>query len=333
MLEAIARADIITTSVGPNILPRVAPVIADGLLQRASTNPTGNGVTIVACENMLRGSTQLKTHVERALQEKSISPTAIDSSQVGFADCAVDRIVPPFEGADLLDVGVEGFYEWVVEDCDIKGEVKAKGIKGMQCVSKLQPFLERKLYTLNCGHAILAYIGYHKGLTTMLDAVSDNFAHQVVRAALEESGAGLVRRHSEFFSEEGHKQYIERTMIRYANPNLRDILTRVGRTPIRKLSPGERLMGAVQMCKENQVSTDNLLIGMAAAFFFDVKEDEESQQLLTMLKKEGIEKAIQQTTGLGPSSKESKAIIKAYHDFGGRKSSVVDHPYHEMSRL
>ncbi|MFB4475033.1 mannitol-1-phosphate 5-dehydrogenase, partial [Oceanobacillus caeni] len=51
VVEAITKADIITTAVGPNILAIISELIAKGLRERAKTNP--KELNLIACENMI----------------------------------------------------------------------------------------------------------------------------------------------------------------------------------------------------------------------------------------------------------------------------------------
>ncbi|MCV5276767.1 mannitol-1-phosphate 5-dehydrogenase, partial [Escherichia coli] len=69
-------------------------------------------LNIIACENMVRGTTHLKGEVYKHL-DKSLHAKA--DELVGFVDSAVDRIVPPAEAAndDPLEVTVESFSEWI----------------------------------------------------------------------------------------------------------------------------------------------------------------------------------------------------------------------------
>jgi mannitol-1-phosphate 5-dehydrogenase len=76
--ERLAEADLITTAVGPSVLPVIASAIAKGLLERARLG--GAPVNVIACENMVGAS--------QALRDFVIS---------GFPNAAVDRIVPEYE--------------------------------------------------------------------------------------------------------------------------------------------------------------------------------------------------------------------------------------------
>ena len=61
VVDAIAQADLVTTAVGPNILPFISGLIAEGLRKRVQSND--KPLNIIACENMIGGSTFLKEKV------------------------------------------------------------------------------------------------------------------------------------------------------------------------------------------------------------------------------------------------------------------------------
>ena len=56
VIQAIAEADILTTAIGPNILPHIAELIAKGLEARQQY-PDKPAIDVIACENMIGGST------------------------------------------------------------------------------------------------------------------------------------------------------------------------------------------------------------------------------------------------------------------------------------
>ncbi len=78
---------------------------------------------------------------------------------------------PPSESAthDPLEVTVETFSEWIVDKTQFKGALP--NIPGMELTDNLMAFVERKLFTLNTGHAITAYLGKQTGLQTIRDAI------------------------------------------------------------------------------------------------------------------------------------------------------------------
>lgn len=116
VIKAIASADIITTAIGPNILPFIAELIAKGIeARKAAGNNTP--IDVLACENMIGGSQYLYQEVKKYL---SADDLVFAEQYVGFPNAAVDRIVPAQTHEDPLFVVVEPFNEWVVETSRMK---------------------------------------------------------------------------------------------------------------------------------------------------------------------------------------------------------------------
>src|SRR5699024_3697519 len=107
-----------------------------------------------------------------------------------FPDAAVDRIVPNQENENILEVSVEPYYEWVVEDQHIKGE--KPNVTGIHYVHDLKPYIERKLFTVNTGQDSCAYIGNYLYYTTIKEAMYDYKIQNNMKGALMESGEALV---------------------------------------------------------------------------------------------------------------------------------------------
>ena len=63
----------------------------------------------------------------------------------------------------------------------------------MNPADNLIAYIERKLFTLNTGHAITAYLGRMKGYMTICQSISDEHIHTIVKAAMRESGRGWWR--------------------------------------------------------------------------------------------------------------------------------------------
>ena len=142
VIAEIAGAEIITTAVGVVILPRIAPAIAKGIAARRAAGVEAP-LNIIACENAVRASSQLKEHVLALLEGED---KAYCEKWVGFPDCSVDRIVPPVRSENPIDVVVEAFYEWNVEQASFVGEVPQ--IAGMNLADNLLASVERKQVTL-----------------------------------------------------------------------------------------------------------------------------------------------------------------------------------------
>ncbi|GAA0134391.1 mannitol-1-phosphate 5-dehydrogenase [Paenibacillus sp. YSY-4.3] len=287
--EAVAEADIVTTAVGVSVLKHIAAAIAKGIELRLSRS--ARPLHVIACENAIGGSTQLKNHVYDHLSETAKGQA---DQSIDFPNAAVDRIVPLQQHEDPLLVTVEPFYEWTVDRSAMRGEFKE--IAGVHYVDQLLPYIERKLFTVNTGHCIAAYHGYLKGYETIQEAMKDPAVVSEVRGALEESGAMLVKTYS--FDADSHKQYIEQILERFINPYLTDEIARVGRSPIRKISPNDRLVRPARLANELGIPVPHLTKAVAAALLFDESSDPESVELQSYVREQGVHAAIEKYTEL-----------------------------------
>ena len=310
-VEEIATADLVTTAVGPNILPRIAPTVARGIERRMAAGCTAP-LDVIACENAVRGTAQLKKAVYESLSDEA---KAFADQYVCFADCAVDRIVPPVRSANPIDVVVERYFEWDVEKGGLKGE---PNVPGMTLVDRLDAYIERKLFTLNTGHAITAYLGCLRGCATIDEAIGKDDIRAIVGAAMRESGAGLIRKHG--FDPAAHETYINTILGRFRNPHLHDDVTRVGREPLRKLSAGDRLAKPMMTAHGYGLPVGHLLAGMAAALCYDNPQDAQSVELQRLIETKGVREAAAETTGLTEAALLDR-IAALYDTLHGQKAA------------
>ena len=229
VVDEIVNAEMITTAVGVRILRFVAPAIAKGIAARKAAGVEAP-LNIVACENAIRATSQLKELTYALLDAET---AAWADSHVGFADCSVDRIVPPVRSENPIDVVVENFYEWNVEEKSFVGG--APQIEGMNLADNLLAYIERKLFTLNTGHAITAYLGQRKGYKTIDESIADPEIYATVKAAMQQSGEGLIRKFG--FDHDAHFAYIDKIIKRFRNPYLKDDVTRAAAQAFRERPP------------------------------------------------------------------------------------------------
>ena len=276
----INDATLVTTAVGPPVLEILAPLLARSLAARYRAG--GAPLNIIACENMVRGSSFLKEKVLAAAGDDA----ALIDANTGFVDCAVDRIVPPVRGgdADPLAVTVEVFSEWIVDSTQFKGAVPA--IAGMIATDKLMAFIERKLFTLNTGHTALAYFGQLVGKKTVGEAMQDDAVRQAAEAVMKESGAVLIRRYA--FDPAAHRAYIDKILKRFANPYLHDDIDRVARQPLRKLGAQERFIKPLNGMLEYDLPHDATVRAIAATLHYHNPDDPQAVEMQYYRQAHGI---------------------------------------------
>ena len=287
VIAEIATAEVVTTAVGPNILRFVAPVIAAALSKRDPSLPP---LAVMACENAINATDRLRDSVVDSIENPS------DLHRAVFANTAVDRIVPGQPAGAGLDVTVESFFEWAVERHPFGGDVPV--IPEAHFVDDLAPYIERKLFTVNTGHATTAYHGFLAGAGSISEAIGIPAVLAEVRAVLAETKELLVARHE--FAPEVQQEYIEANLLRFANEEFTDTVVRVGREPLRKLSRNERFVGPAAALAERGLSSAALVRAIGAALRFDVPDDQQSVELLALLASTSAHGFTLQVTGLEP---------------------------------
>lgn len=288
LTSEIATAEIVTTAVGPTILRFIAPHIIAALRQR---DPQREPLQVMACENAINATDILQDAVIALADEGEWAEL---SGRAVFANTAVDRIVPGQSADAGLDVVVESFFEWVIERGPF-GDA-APVIPDATFVDDLAPYIERKLFTVNTGHAATAYLGFAAGHETIAAALADPAVADAVGAALEETSTLLVQKHG--LDPDAQRAYREKILLRFTNPYLEDTVQRVGRQPLRKLSRHERFIGPAAELAERGLAVAGLLNAVVAALDFDDAGDEQSVQMLGLLAEASAPAFVSEVMGL-----------------------------------
>ncbi|MDN3496305.1 mannitol-1-phosphate 5-dehydrogenase [Planococcus sp. APC 4015] len=303
VVDEIAGANIVTTAVGPTILKFVAPHIVEGLALR---DPAAPPLQIMACENAINATDLLRDEII-ALAGDTWDALA---GRAVFANTAVDRIVPGQPAGGGVDVTVEPFYEWAIERLPFGDE--PPNIPGAHFVDDLAPYIERKLFTVNTGHASTAYFGAQAGVEKISDALADPQIAAKVEAVLEETSALLVVKHG--LDPQTQADYRATILRRFRNDALPDTVWRVGRQPLRKLSRHERFVGPAAEAAEQGLPVDALVAAMAAALAFDDAEDAQSVDLQRQIREQDAESFTASVTGLEPAHplfSRVRAVVEA----------------------
>ncbi len=304
LAEDIREAEVLTTAVGVATLPHIAPVIAQGIALRADEK-NAKSLHIIACENAIRGTSQLKELVKQHLSSEQIAHM---EEHVGFLDCEVDCIVPPQDNAELTDVSVEKDYEWVVEKRELKD---ALAIEGMSLVDVIEPYLERKLYTLNGAFVSSSHLGWLYGLKISNDAAAHPEIVGTTKTFIAEVQALLLADHLTF-TEEEIVAYGELSYERMVNPYVIDSVFRHGRDPLRKLAVDERLIAPLIKMRDHKLPYQAHATAVAAALLYDYPGDEQALALQERIASEGVEEVLLAVTTIDPTSEEGVLILAEY---------------------
>jgi mannitol-1-phosphate 5-dehydrogenase len=292
--EAVARAEIGATAVGAAVLRHIAPAIAGGIARRKQAGVTAP-LNLIVCENLKGAAAILRDLVRAALPTDHHSFMA---AHIGFVDTVIARMVPPLtpelRAQDPSLILVEPYKELPVDRAGFVGDPPA--IVGMIPHAPFAFFTERKLYIHNAGHAVLAYLGYQAGYEYGYQALADDEIYFQARGAMMESALALTRKyHPPAGSLEAN---IADLLTRFANRTLGDTILRLGRDPLRKLAPADRLVGAARNALAQGVTPTHLVTGIAAALCFDHPGDPIAQELQARLRQDGAGAVLQDVCGL-----------------------------------
>ena len=309
VVEAIKEADLVTTAIGPNILPFIAELIAKGIKERRLAENTQE-IDIIACENMIGGSEFLKTKVLEFLDD---ADKEYVEKYVGFPNAAVDRIVPNQKHEDPLFVVVEPFKEWVIDESQMKNP--SLKLDGVHYADNLEPFIERKLFSVNTGHATVAYTGAYYDYKTIDEALTDERVLSALKGVQEETRNLLVAKWD--FDMADLEEYHEKIISRFTNTHISDEISRVARTPIRKLGYDERFIRPIRELNDRGLSYDNHLATVGKVFVYNDPEDAQSVELMEKFVNQPVADVIQEVTSLTDAKLLSE--IKDQIEFAGNK--------------
>ena len=209
--EKLAKADLITTSVGPKFVKDIFNLV--------SSTKTEKIQTFIAFENMYRASTSNST--ESGL------------SKLVLIDAVVDKIVPP-QNITSLDVIVEEYGSIILDN-----NVNTKPLNESKIVSysNYEHEFYKKLWLLNGLHLKLAYFGLSRNIKYIHEILNN---HEGLEFA-EKSIDSLSRAYRLFSnSTEDLNDFKQTILNRFSMPEIQDEVTRIARNPQIKFSKDER---------------------------------------------------------------------------------------------
>ena len=258
-VEALVSADVAATAVGGTRLAEIAPLIATALARRiALDRPPLN---LLLCENLHAAAS-----VMRGLLAGLAGVSAADlDAHLGLLETSVDRTIPvvsaEIRAVDRSIMIADPYRPLPYDIAAVRGPgFDVPGIAGDPSV----PFAyygERKLYVHNLGHAMTAYLGERAGVDLLCDAIVIPDVNRFVRRAMVESSAALAGAYTRPL--QPLLDLVDDLLDRFADRTLPDPVARVGRHPVRKTSPGDRLLGPYMSAVRQGLSSAHLSLAVA----------------------------------------------------------------------
>lgn len=314
-----AAAQAAGTAVGVKSLAAIAPLIAIGIQERMKSNP--RPLDIYMCENSLDAAGTLRDAVFTLLDAPSRSWA---HANIGFVGTSVARMVPPpgrFAGEDPLLVVADAFHELPYDASATRASPLA--VRGMRGVSNFPAEVERKLFTHNLGHAALGYLGHLKGYVHVHEPFADPELASVFDGALDETSLALLSKHAGDLDPAEHAAVRKDVRVRFGNPLLGDMIRRVARDPMRKLGPGDRLVGSIRLCLSQGTFPACVCRVCAAALLYDAPDDPDAVHLQELITRTGVEATLLSVSGVDPASPEGREVISSFGELAARRQRAT----------
>jgi fructuronate reductase len=237
--DAQVSADIEALRHGPEEPPATVPGrLVAGLMarRRADAGP----LSVVPCDNLADNGTAVAQVVTDLAERIDADLADWVRGSVDFPTTVVDRITPRATDAtadsvqrhlgvhDRCPVVTEPFTEWVLNG-QFPGGRPRWDEAGATFVDDVTPFEQRKLWLLNGGHSLLAYVGSIHGHTTVFDAVTDEGCLDLMQQWWDEAARHLRLPEDEIAA------YCDALIRRFANPAIRHPLAQIAADGSQKL--------------------------------------------------------------------------------------------------
>lgn len=203
--------------------PALAQLILEGLRWRQSQGL--EGLTVASCDNLQSNGHRLKALL-MAQSNNDALRYWIDT-HCAFPCSMVDRIVPATHEAiqraaieqlgvqDPTALGVEAFWEWVIEDRFVDpADGPLLAAQGVRVTAEVHAYEEAKLRMLNGSHTAMALMGAITGRAHIADCIG----HAPIRRFIERLMDREVAPH---LARKDWPAYRDALIERFGNPHLR----------------------------------------------------------------------------------------------------------------
>lgn len=310
VVEQVATADILVTSVGQRAFPVILPLVAAGIKERGAK--TGRPLDIIIAENA-------RTAVAQFTDAFSTLLDFCFDGMIGLVETSIGKMVPVMREEDLVEdplrIFTEEYETLIVDKRGFRGPVP--NIPELLPVDPIAAYVDRKLFIHNLSHVSIAYLGFRADPgTDMIDrALLLPGVEEGVRKAVHEAAAALAAEYPEVYGGKGMDDYIEDLFLRYGNSAIKGSLYWAGRDIPRKLAKDDRITAPMLLCAKHGFSFDGIARVYRAGIEF--AKPDESGRLFPQDEKfraEYLPSAIgripREVSGLDPSSETDKKVLE-----------------------
>jgi len=316
--EAVAEADLVAVAVGVDNVVTLGPALAGALAGRQADHP----IDVWVVENQDRAG-----ELDRAVRTAAAS-SGVTLPPVGFAGAVAAVAVGrgDWRGPGRPEFVGDGARRLSVDRTRLCRPLPC--LPGVRATSQYLARLREKLFVFNTGHAMCAYLGALRRHTSVDRAVADPALRPLVVGCLLESRKALLRTHPGL-GRDVHGPVAE-ALTRYGDAELADPVARVARDPLRKLAPGDRLLGPAEQTRAvlGRVPA-HFALGIAGALLYRNPADAQACRLAELLHRQGVASVLEGVCGLDPDGELAQAVARRYRGFILTSEGAIFPPVHE----
>ena len=236
----LSAAELIFVSVGGQNLNDVGKMLAEKL-------PENFGGCIICCENASSPAEKLTAAMGRTaipVSEATVFCTTIENGGINISS----------ENYPYLQCDRERLGDYV--PC----------VAAVRPVDRFANFLTRKLFTYNAASCVIAYLGAAKGYESYAEAAND----PVILGLLDRNYAEINKAMcAEFgYDPADQAEFAMLSRTKFTSREIIDTVERNGRDVSRKLAPGERILGVLDLMKKHGADTSVMEMTVAAAIIY-----------------------------------------------------------------
>lgn len=303
----LADAGIAATAVGSAPFDTVIRAIGRAVSRRETS------LDLILAENLHGASERARAVLHDAGLDPENNPGAL-----GLVESSIGKMVPIMPATvrahDPLLCWAEPYNTLLVDGQAFMGPVPH--VPELRAVAPFAPWVKRKLYIHNMGHAAGAYIGFrkHPEAEYLWQVLADQTVLEKVREAMLLTARALAIQHPSSFSEIELTEHVEDLVARFQNRALGDTVYRVGRDLRRKLRRDDRVVGAIRTVMSAGLDPSPIAEVFAAAILFEKRDAEgkmlkSDAELLAAVEKRGVPWLLREVVGLDDQDRALQELL------------------------
>lgn len=267
VIDEIANADIVTTSVFANQIETLIPLLKKGIDNRDKDEL----LTIICIENGIN----VKKPLIDAKLEAYISEGVIFCTSV----------------RDEVGLGITSEANITELPIDKKPLNREFDITNMPEVNNFSDIIQRKIYTYNFMSAVISYLGSYKNYEMLGDAANDEDIVNIINKISISLNKTMADKFNVTLQDQ--EAFTQQAVDKFSNREIEDTVVRNAQQAKRKLGFNERMMVPLKMAIKHNEEIKYYCIVIASAIHYGVTyEDLIAEDIIKELSKDLNEEAI-----------------------------------------